>query len=46
MLLGHGDGEGEQEQDQQERHQAEGAGDNVHLGLERDAATLETGECR
>ena len=44
MLLGHRDGEREEEEDQQEGDKAKCARDNVHLGLERDAATLETGE--
>lgn len=41
ILLGHRDGEGEEEEDQQEGDQAEGAGDDVHLGLERHAAALQ-----
>lgn len=44
ILLGHRDGQREQEEDQQEGDQAEGAGDDVHLGLERHAAALQSGE--
>ena len=33
VLLGHRDGEGEEEEDQEEGDQAEGARDDVHLGL-------------